>query len=117
MIGEVAHASELGDSVGGEGVLTMILCGRKLPLLSVDRSTGGGEDNLAHPILDASLEEAHGTQHIHFRIEVRLPDRASDIHLCCLVAKYLRPKVLEDLVTPGADVCLVEMYPLGCVLA
>ncbi len=71
MVAKVALASELGDSVGGEGILRMILCGRDLPLLSVDRSTGRGEDHIADPILDAVFEEAHGTQRVHFRNEVR----------------------------------------------
>src|SRR5215207_1942314 len=94
----------------------MILCGRKLPLLSVDRSTGGGEDHFAHPILDAVFEEADRAQHVHFRIEVRLAHGTPYVHLGCLMAECLWLEVLEDLGTPGADVCFVEMCPLGYVL-
>jgi hypothetical protein len=82
---------------------------REPPLLTVYSSAGRGEDNLAHPILDASLEEADCSQDVHVGIEVRLPNRASDIHLGCLVAQCLRPKVLEDLGTPGADISLVKV--------
>src|SRR5215218_11321598 len=101
----------------GDGVLRMILCGRKLPLLSVDRSTGGGEDHFAHPILNAVFEEADRAQYVHFRIEVRLAHGTPYVHLGCLVAECLWLEALEDLLAPGADVCLVEMCPLGYVFA
>jgi hypothetical protein len=95
----------------------MILCGRKLPLFSVDRSTGGGEDHLAHPVLDAVFEEAYRTQHVHFRIEIRLANGTPYVHLSCLVAECLWHEVLEDLLAPRADIHLVEVYPLRDVLA
>ena len=113
---EVALAGQLGDSVGGERVLRVVFSCREPLLLTVYGPAGRGEDYLAHPILDASLEEADCSQDVHVGVEVRLPDRASDIHLGCLVAECLRPKVLEDLCTPGADICLVEVYPLRYVL-
>jgi hypothetical protein len=54
----------------------VILCGQELSLLAVDRSTGRGEDNLPHTVLEAVLEEAARAQHVHFCIEVWLPYRA-----------------------------------------
>src|SRR5215204_6030717 len=38
-------------------------------------------DDLPHPILDASLEEADCSQDVDVGVEIRLPDRAPDIHL------------------------------------
>jgi|SRR5215207_1182773 hypothetical protein len=74
-------------------------------------------DDLPHPILDASLEEADCSQDVDVGVEIRLPDRAPDICVGRPVAECLRPEVFEDLGTPGADVCLVEVCPLGDVLA
>jgi hypothetical protein len=54
----------------------VILCGQELSLLAVDRSTGGGEDNLPQTVRDAVLEEAARAQHVHFCIEVRPSYRA-----------------------------------------
>ena len=91
----------------------MIFCGWKLSLLSVERSTGGGEDYLAHPILDASLEEVDCSQEAHVGVEVRLAHGTPYVHLGCLVAECLWLELLEDLLASRADVCLVEMCPSG----
>jgi hypothetical protein len=95
----------------------VVLSCREPLLLTVYSPAARGEDDLPHAMLDASLEEADCSQDVDVGVEVRLPDRAPDIYLGRLVAECLRPEALEDLGTPGADVCLVETRPLGDVLA
>jgi hypothetical protein len=69
----------------------------ELALLAFDGSPGGGEDNLPHTVLDPDLEEADGAEYVDVGVEVRLPHRASDVHLGCLVAERLGSELLEDL--------------------
>jgi hypothetical protein len=55
---EVAFPGEFRDAVGGDRVLRMVLGGGERHLLAVDRATRGGEDDLAHVVLYAVLQEA-----------------------------------------------------------
>jgi hypothetical protein len=52
---QVALAGELGDAVGRDRVLGVILGGRELALLAVDGAPGRGEDDPTHPSLRATL--------------------------------------------------------------
>src|SRR5215212_1529169 len=114
---EVALPRQLGDPVGGDRELRVVLGCRESALLTVYGPAGGGEDNPPHVVLDAALKEAYRSKDVDFGVEVRLPNRPSNVHLGCLVAERIRLEVLEDLGTPGADVLLVESRALRDVLA
>ncbi len=110
---QVALASELRDAIGRDRVLGVILGGRELALLAVDRASGRGEDDLFYVVLDAVFEQPQRSQHVDVGVEVRLPDRAPHVHLGRLVAERLRAELLEDPGAPGADVQLVEQGVFG----
>src|SRR5918997_925878 len=114
---EVAFPGELRDAVGGDRVLRMVLGGRERLLLAVDRATRGGKDDLAHAVLHAVLQEAYGADYVHIRVEVRLEDRAPNVHLGGLMGERLGGKPFEGLVAPGSDVHLVKVGPIRDVLA
>src|SRR5918997_1257995 len=114
---QVALARELGDPVGGDGVERVILGGGKSVLLAVYGPARGGEDDLPHAAFGAVLEEAERSEDVDVGVEIRLPYRASHVHLGGLVAEGFGPEVFKDLVTPRADVGLVELRPSGYVLA
>jgi hypothetical protein len=69
---QVALGGQLGDPVGGDGVLRVVLGRRKLLLLTVDRPTSGGEDDPFDAVAGAVLEELDRTDRINLRVEVRL---------------------------------------------
>jgi hypothetical protein len=94
----------------------VVLRGGKHLLLAVDGPAGGSEDDLAHAVLGAVLEEANRTEDVDLGVEVRLPDRAPHVHLGRLVTERLRREVSEDLGTPRTDVGLVESRPRRDVL-
>src|SRR5215208_141851 len=52
---QVSLARELGDTVGGDGVLRVVLGGGQYLLLTVHCSARGGEDHLLHTVLGTVL--------------------------------------------------------------
>src|SRR5918997_1684250 len=61
---QVALARELGDPVGGDGVVRVILGGGKSVLLAVYGPARGGEDDLPHAAFGAVLEEAERSEDV-----------------------------------------------------
>jgi hypothetical protein len=68
-------------------------------------------------VFRAVLEEADSSKDVDLGVEVRLLYRAPHVHLGGLVAERLGLEVSEDLGTPGADICLVELRLFRDVLA
>ena len=94
---EVALRGELGDPVGRDGVLRVILGRRELALLAVDRTTCGGEDEAPDVVPDAVLQQPQSPCGVYLQVQDRLRDRAPDANLRGLVAHRLGRELLEDL--------------------
>jgi hypothetical protein len=95
----------------------MILQGRELPLLAVDRPAGRGEDDLTNAMLDAVLKKPDRPDNVDVSIKVRLSDRAPHVHLGRLVQEGVWFELFENLAAPGPNVYLVEWCPFRNVFA
>jgi hypothetical protein len=59
----------------------VVLVGREVVLLAVDRTAGRGEEDLAHPPAAGRLGQVQAPQDVDVGVEGRVLDRAADVHL------------------------------------
>lgn len=95
----------------------MVLVGREVVLLAVDRPARRGEDDLAHAAAAGRLGEVQAPQDVDVGVEDRILDGTADVHLRGVVDEDLRPGVSHQVRgLLGADVEHVQLRALRHVL-
>ena len=87
----------------------MFFIGREIVLFPIDRTPRRGKNNLFDIEFPRCFENVQASQYVHARIKLGIGDRASDIHLSCVVIDDIDCMSLKDLFDLRApDVELME---------
>jgi hypothetical protein len=98
---------QLGDPVGREGPRGVLLVGREIVLLAIDRTARARENHLLDTRPDGVLQQVDRAQHVDSCIVSRVFHRSADVHLGRVVIydmKTLSVKHLRDFGMLDADV-------------
>jgi hypothetical protein len=95
--------------------------GRKYLLFPVDRTTGRRENDFPYSVLYRLLQNIESPEYVHLRIENRILNRFSDIHLGCKMHHDARPFIAKDSIKPPTldiglieTACPIEIAPPPC---
>ena len=64
-------------------------------LLAVNRAAGRGKDHAPEPVLARRFDQVEKSDHVHLRIEGRIGDRATHVHLRREMENDLGPYLLD----------------------
>ncbi len=101
--------AELTQAIGGQGIGDVGLRCRVGLLLPINRSSGRGEDDFSHSVLDRLLQHIQRAKNIDLRVKHRILHGLPHVHLRCQMHDDVRPFVAKDpFQAPALNIQLVK---------